>query len=274
MFSNVDPCNPARVEELDWFDPAFPNVRTIQALQTWKGGKHFKLLTHSFSTQAASLCVQDHTKMAVDHVKPHVAQVVTNAERADKSARSCALAMLDSHPTGEATGKAPAEGVLDADDADESASCQAHAVKTLLCHARDICGKQIVIRMDAWRLSHQGGGACKWCEASKTTLPKRVNSTSCFDIVSFVVLRREEGHAAQTWLKSVASHKDRLDVESKIPESVFVHMLLSQLTRNERMDSIDMVDDPSGVIALTWEKASQAVAGLAQANHALFSTDM
>ena len=106
------------------------------------------------------------------------------------------------------------------------------------------------------------------------TMPKRVNSTLCFDMVSFVVLRREEGHAAQTWLKSVASHKDRLDMESKIPESVFVHMLLSQLTRNERMNSIDMVDDPSGVIALTWEKASQAVAGLAQANHVLFSTDM
>ena len=63
-------------------------------------------------------------------------------------------------------------------------------------------------------------------------------------------------------------------MEFKIPESVFVHMLLSQLTRNERMNSIDMVDDPSGVIALTWEKASQAVAGLAQANHVLFSTDM
>jgi hypothetical protein len=105
-------------------------------------------------------------------------------------------------------------------------------------------------------------------------MPKRVNSTLCFDMVSFVVLRREEGHAAQTWLKSVASHKDRLDMEFKIPESVFVHMLLSQLTRNERMNSIDMVDDPSGVIALTWEKASQAVAGLAQANHVLFSADM
>ena len=104
--TDADPCDPARVEGLDWFGPASPDVRAVQALRTWGGGERPKSLTHSSSTQAAILCLKDHAKMAaVDHVKPHVAQATTNAERVSESARSCALTTLDLHPTGEDGGE-------------------------------------------------------------------------------------------------------------------------------------------------------------------------
>ena len=274
MFTNVDPHNPARVEERNWFKPAFPHVRVVKAIESWKGGEKFKLLTHQHTTQAAMLFLEDHLRVAKNHVKKHVSHTVTNAEKQDKTARNCVLTMLDLHPTGEAGEEAPAEGALDVDNAAKLALYQSHVVKTLLYHTRDVCDEQIVIRLNAWRLSHHEKAVPQWQDAVKTTMPKRVNNTACFDLATFIVLRRGEGHAARTWLKAVAQHKARLSKGFKIPESAFVHMLLSQLTRDERKSSIDAVDDPSGIIALTWEKASEAVAGLAPANHALFSSDM
>jgi hypothetical protein len=105
-------------------------------------------------------------------------------------------------------------------------------------------------------------------------MPRRVNSTEHFDLAAFIVLRRGEKHAARTWLKAVSQHKTRLSKDFALPESVFVYMLLSQLTREERKSSIDSVDDPSGVIALTWQKAHDAVASLDPANHLPFNAKM
>ena len=60
------------------------------------------MLTHNFTTQAAMLYLEDNLRVAKSHVKRHVTQIVTNAEKDNKSARSHVLAMLDLHPTGEA----------------------------------------------------------------------------------------------------------------------------------------------------------------------------
>jgi len=274
MFTDVDPANPVRAEEQDWFEPAFPHVRAIKALEKWKGGSKFKLLTHEYTTQAAVLYLQDYLLMAKDHVKRHVAQVVTNAEAENKSERTYVLTMLDLHPTGEVGEKQPAAGVLDESNAAKLRLYQSYVVKTLLSHAREICDPQTVIRLNAWRLSLPKEETPAWCAALKIVMPRRINSTEYFDMATFVVLRRKQGHEAKTWLDAVAQHKARLRADFTIPESVFVYMLLSQLTRKERMSSIDAVHDPNGVIALTWAKASDAVAGLDPANHDVFDAKM
>ena len=165
MFTNVDPCDPARAEEHNWFTPAFPHVRTTKETEKWKGGDKFKTLTHTFTTQAALMYLEDYVRIAKNHVKRHVAQVVTNAEQENKAARNYTLTMLDLHPTGEAGEEAPKEGVLDESNAAKLALHQSYVVKTLLYHTRDTCDDQIVIRLNAWRLSQHEKAVLQWHDA-------------------------------------------------------------------------------------------------------------
>ena len=116
MFSQSDPLNPMHNQERNWFKPAFPHVRRMPALVKWSSSKHFKLLTRDYTEQAATAFMEDYLKMSKDHVKSHVAQVVTsaNAAQGGKAARNFVLTMLDLHPTGEMDEKKPVEGSLDA----------------------------------------------------------------------------------------------------------------------------------------------------------------
>ena len=97
MFTNVDPCDPARAEEHNWSTPAFPHVRTTKETEKWKGGDKFEMLTHTFTAQAALMHLEDHVRIAKNHVKRHVAQAVTDAEQQNKAARDHTLTMLDLH---------------------------------------------------------------------------------------------------------------------------------------------------------------------------------